>query len=363
MELPGSPLLVSSGTQRIGALCHLPALVRALGANPIPVLSAAGLAGNALEDPEARMPYVAFGALLREASRQTGCPHLGLLAGRVWHVSDLGLVGELVANSRTVGEALHTLTVYQHLNSGGGLAFLLKRGGIIDIGYAIYHPDVPGTEYIHDAVLAAGFNYLRDICGPGWLPSEVLVPHAKPADVGAYHRLFNAPIRFSAELCALRFAERWMTRAVDGFDPNRRRTAEERARELGRGQIVDQVFRALRLVMLHGKYCGDDVANVLAMHRRTLNRQLRAEGTTFQQVLDTVRFEVARQLLSDSDLALDDVAAALGYADVTPFTRTFRRWAGTTPGRWRRAAADDRRDRHDWFAASRRPHRIRARGR
>jgi AraC-like DNA-binding protein len=75
------------------------------------------------------------------------------------------------------------------------------------------------------------------------------------------------------------------------------------------------------------------------MHRRTLNRRLKAAGTTFQQVLDTVRFEVARQLLADSELTLDDVAAAIGYAGVTPFMHTFRRWAGTTPDRWRRAAA------------------------
>jgi AraC-like DNA-binding protein len=81
---------------------------------------------------------------------------------------------------------------------------------------------------------------------------------------------------------------------------------------------------------------------MLAMHRRTLNRRLKAEGTTFQQVLDNVRFTVARQLLSGSDVPLDDVAATLGYAGVNPFMRTFRRWTGTTPGRWRHEAAAGR---------------------
>jgi len=47
-----------------------------------------------------------------------------------------------------------------------------------------------------------------------------------------------------------------------------------------------------------------------------------------------VRFHVARELLV-SDIALDDIAATLGYAAVNEFTRTFRRWSGTTPGRWR----------------------------
>ena len=73
------------------------------------------------------------------------------------------------------------------------------------------------------------------------------------------------------------------------------------------------------------------------MHRRTLNRRLKAEGTTFQRVLDEVRFDIARDLLSNSNVHLDDIAATLGYAAVTPFMRTFRRWSGTTPGQWRRS--------------------------
>jgi len=317
-------------------------MVRRLGAAPEPLLVKAGLDPDALRDPDRRVPYAAIGELLRLAAHHTRCPHIGLLVGRVWRLSDLGLVGELVANSRTVAEALGTLTVYQHLNSSGGLAFLLTRDDSVDLGYAVYMPGIPGTEYIYDAVLAAGMNYLRELCGPAWEPSDVLIPHARPADVTPYYSMFKAQPRFNAEVSALRFAASWMSHAVEGSDPQRRRNAELRAEQVGRGQIVDQVSRALRAVLLHGKNSGDDVAEMLAMHRRTMNRRLKAEGTTFQEVLDTVRFEVARQLLRDSTLALDDVAATLGYAGVTPFMHTFRRWAGTTPDRWRRAAVAER---------------------
>ena len=89
--------------------------------------------------------------------------------------------------------------------------------------------------------------------------------------------------------------------------------------------------------MLENRHSGDDLAQMLAIHRRTLNRRLKAEGTTFQRVLDEVRFEIAQDLLSNSSAHLDDIAATLGYAAVTPFMRTFRRWSGTTPGQWRRS--------------------------
>ena len=72
------------------------------------------------------------------------------------------------------------------------------------------------------------------------------------------------------------------------------------------------------------------------LHRRTLNRRLKALGTTFRDVLEDVRFEAACELLGSTQLPLDDIAAALGYAGVSPFSRAFRRRAGSPPGHWRR---------------------------
>lgn len=329
-----------TASQRVGAFTALPALIRQLGADPAPLLEGAGLAPDALDAPEGRASYAALGRLMRDAAARTGCAHFGLLAGRIWHLPDLGLLGELVRHSPTVGEALRTLTVYQHLNSEGGLAFLIRRGGVVDLGYAIYHPGAPGAEQYYDAVLTAAVNFLRDLCGPGWAPSEVFLPRERPAETAPYRSLFKVAPRFDAEVCALRFPERWLAQPVAGADPARLRAVRAGAEVLGHGQLIEQVRRALRLLLLQGGASGNAAAQMLSMHRRTLNRRLQAEGTTFQQVLDEIRFEVARQLLAGSRIALDDVAATLGYSGVCPFMRAFRRWSGTTPGRWRREAAD-----------------------
>lgn len=324
--------------QRVGALVGVPALIRELGGDPAQLIAAAGLPPDAFDQPEGRVPYAALGALLHDAALSTQCGHFGLLVGRMHRLADLGLVGEMVRNSPTVGEALQTMMVYQHLNSSGGLTFLLHCAGTVDFGYAIYHPDVLGADIIYDATLAAALNCMRDLCGPAWLPSEVFIPHAAPRDVSPYRSLFKVKVRFNAETCALRFPDRWRERPVAGANPMLLGLARRRAEISGKGHLLEQAFRALRLLMLQGDHAGDDVARMLSMHRRTLNRRLKVEGTTFREVLDQVRFDVARQLLADSELSLDDVAATLGYAGVSPFMRTFRRWAGTTPARWRQAA-------------------------
>ncbi len=327
--------------QRVGELLGVPGLLRQLGADPAVVLADAGLAPNALDDPENRIPYGAWGRLFERSVDATAYPQFGLTTGRMWHLEHLGALGEVMRNCATVGEALQILTVYQHMNSSGGLAFAVKRAAVVDIGYAIYYPGITGADQIYDAVLAAAFNFLRALAGAAWTPSEVFLPHGKPRDMALYRNLFKIVPHFDSEFCALRFPAYWLDRAIEGADPQRKRVALLRA-HASKPELLKQIYRGLRTLLLHGKSSGDDLAQMLSMHRRTLNRRLREHGTTFQNVLDEVRFEVARQHLCYSELSLDDIAASLGYAGVSPFMRTFHRWTGITPGQWRRRAAEER---------------------
>lgn len=289
--LVANTLKLSDGgwTQRVGAYSNLPALIRELGADPVALLRAAGLSSDALAEPDVAVPYARLGRLLQLAAERTGCAHVGLLAGRLWHLEDLGLVGEVVRHSPTVGDALRTLTVYQHLNSGGGLAYLIERPAVIEVGYAIYHPQIEGGDQIYDGVLAAAANFLRELGGVACSPSEVLLPHTRPADPSPWRTFFRVAPHFDAELGALRFPATWMQRAVEGADPERFRHARRLAEAAGRGELRQRVMRALRILMLSGDVSGEGTARMLSMHRRTLNRRLQDQGTTFQAVLDQVR--------------------------------------------------------------------------
>lgn len=324
--------------QRVGAFTAVPALLRQLGTDPAAVLEAAGLDESAFDFAENTLPYAKFGRFMDEGARRSGCEHFGLLVGQAWHLSTMGLIGELIRHSPTVGAALQEGTVFHHLNSQGGVVFVRERGTIAEWGYAIYHRRVQGAGEIYDGALAALVNYMRELCGSGWIPSEVLIAHKPPADPSPYRRLFRCPIRFDSELSALRFPAHWLKRPVPGANPKTLRILQRQASDLPQPDLIEKLHRSLRVLLLSGVTSGDAVAEMLAMHRRTLNRRLLAQGTTFREVLDDVRFEAACQLLGTTRLSLDDVAAALGYAGVSPFTRAFRRHSGATPGQWRDAA-------------------------
>jgi AraC-like DNA-binding protein len=324
--------------QRVGGFHALPGLLRHLGADPRALLAAIDLPDDALEDAEARLPYDKLARLLHDGARATQCPHLGVLAGRLWHLDDFGVLRDVMRNSRTLGEALRSFTVFQHLYSESALAFLLQRERYAEFGYATYAADGPGIDLMHDCALALGANQLRELVGNEWRPAEVLVAHTRPSDVAPWRSAFGVLPRFNAEVSALRFPRSWLDRAIPGADPACREQAWRAAEGAGRGDFVEQVTRALRRLLIDGRFAGDDIADHLAMHRRTLNRRLKTAGTTFRDVLDGVRCSVARELLADTALGLDDIAASLGYAGVTPFMRAFRRWTGGTPGQWRSGA-------------------------
>jgi AraC-like DNA-binding protein len=329
-------------SQRVGAFSGVPALLRELGGDPHTVLARAGLADDALSDPDKRIPYGALGRLLEFSAQETHYPQFGLLAGRMWRLEDLGAVGQLVRHSATLREAIHVLVVHQHIHSGGGLAFALNRAAIVDFGYAIYYPRMVGADKILDCLLAGAFNLLRELVGATWTPSQVFLAHVKPAESDLYRSVFKCAPRFDCAVNAFRFSSYWLDRPVEGADPEQRRAALAEVRTFDPELLIQQVYRCLCTLLLSGKTSGDDLAQMLSMHRRTLNRRLRDLGTTFQAVLDDVRFEAARQLLCYSEVSLDEIAAALGYAGVSPFMRTFNRWTGSTPGQWRRHAVEQR---------------------
>jgi AraC-like DNA-binding protein len=79
-----------------------------------------------------------------------------------------------------------------------------------------------------------------------------------------------------------------------------------------------------------------------------MSRHLRTRGLTFRQVANEVRFEIACELLENTDMALGQIAATLKYSEPSAFTRAFRRWCGQSPSEWRASHPHARNSRRTW---------------
>ena len=327
---------VPDGQQRIGPFAEAPVLLRELGVDPAEVAADAGLELGVFSDPENVIPFTAAGKLLQAGAMRTGCAHFGLLLGQRSDTRSLGLVGNLMRNAPTLGRALQDLVENLHRYVRGGVWYLAVRDGVALIGYAIHQRGTEGIDHFCDGTMAFAFNGIRELCGA--LPDEVLLARKPPPDVQPYRRLFQVPVRFDAEQSALVFPLGQLERPVPGADSRQRVILEElvaRYWAVALPSVADQVVRFLRSRVLFGDFALETVARRLTMHPRALNRRLHAEGTTFRELLNEVRFEVAGQLLLGTRMGVTEIAGALGYADTSAFSHAFSRMAGAPPHTWR----------------------------
>ena len=316
----------------------IPEVVRSLGANPVEVLAGAGFKPEFFDNPDTRISFAARNRLLAHCATATDCPHFGLLVGQRAGLHSLGLIGPLVRYASDIRSALQSLVRYLHLHVRGATTSLISDERVGKLTWDVFQPRRDGVVHVEDGALAAIFNIMRALCGSDWKPTEVWFAHPPPTDDGPFRRFFSAPLRFGAERNAVVFAAAWLSRPVLEADDQLRKQIQERIDALEArhvGEFPAQVRSVLSSVLLTDDAGVELVAALFSMRSRTLNRRLAAYGTSFKELADESRFELARQMLEDPSYAVCDAADTLGYADASAFIRAFRRWTGTTPAQWR----------------------------
>jgi AraC-like DNA-binding protein len=194
-----------------------------------------------------------------------------------------------------------------------------------------------------DGRLAAVLSACREIAAAPIAPLTVQLPYRRPANVSDYERFFAAPLEFGALGAALLLRNDDLARPVTRTDKTLTgyldRLAEQTLAALGEERsMADRVRRLLWSELPEGLPTVDRVARALGLSARSLQRQLRKEGTSFAATLTQLRREMAPSLLRDGKLAVSEVAFLLGYEDPGAFQRSFRRWFGQSPRSFRKAA-------------------------
>jgi AraC-like DNA-binding protein len=330
--------VVTEGTLRCGPLAALPGVLDRLGADTDALLAEFGLTRAYFDDAENTLPTAVVGRVFHRIVKVTGCDHLGILLGRPVTLSAMGAVGVQMQASPNVAHALEVMGKHFHVHDRGAQLSVEAGGNEVRLCYRITARDVDMLEEIYTLAAMAGLGFLRGLCGKAWRPLEFELPFRRPRAVDTLRKALGVPLKFDAEQLKMIFPASDLARPLPSADPLLYRMMAERIEQLEarqRRDLVGRVRDVMQTVIFLQASRAAIVASRMGMSLRTLNRRLRAEGTSLQAIRDEVIAEAACQLLGSTEKPASEVALILGYSDSSAFTRAFRRWRGVPPAQWR----------------------------
>jgi AraC-like DNA-binding protein len=293
-----------------------------------------------LGQTDVRLPWADTSALWQAAARATGDPHLGLHAAAGLPDRAESAFGYLVVSSPTLLDAVQLMIRYQALHFDGNALSMDDRDDHVALRVSL-PASLPSSAHQTEYICVLLKRMCAMVVGPAFGLLGVRFGHAGSAGPTEHERIFQCPVHFRQPENALLLARRMLSRASlfanrDIFE-SVRAIAEQRLAELGSPDCVRQVRKVLA-PLLSGACRVEDVAKLLGLSRRSLQRRLAAEGSSFATVLDQTRRARALALIQRRDVTVAAIASDVGFADPRAFARAFHRWTGVTPSAFRAAA-------------------------
>ncbi len=317
--------------------------VRRKGAQLEPLLSRCHLPPEERRDDRGFLVFRHFCELLENTAGVLGDPTFGMSLAAYQGMDILGPLSVIARSSATVGEAMQSIARYLYLHCPA-LGLSIERGhfqgrpGV----RLLYQIDDEGAGYsiqAHELTLANTMQVLKLLCGEDFRPLSVHLQHSRVANQNIYRAMFPCRICFDQQWTGFCLPEAVFDLPLSSAD---HQTWELAERYLASQQapnahtLAEEVSALINTLLPTGKCTADLIASQLSMHKRTLQRRLVMEDTSYQQLLDEERKKMARQYLLEPNLKPSQIAGLLGYSEQSVFNRACRDWFGATPVSYRR---------------------------
>lgn len=318
---------------RVAALTGYFETMAGLGLDPRPLLREQGLSADLLVNPEQLIPARAAIRLLERSAQESGCLTFGLRMAEGRAMANLGATSLLIAHQPTLRHAIVALREFRaRINST--LVLQLEEGdkeAVLREDFALRRPEP--SRQSSDLALGVLMRLCTDVLGPDWSPRLVCFSHQAPpaAELPIFTRLFRCPLQFDSEVNGL------ILRQADLDRPNQRANDQlaHHARHLLEAVMspaarttIEDVDQLIRLLLPAGRASIQNCAASIGVTVRTLQRMLDAEGTSFTDLLNAARMQLATQYLANPRMRITDIAEMLGYSSIGAFSRWHRQVFG-----------------------------------
>ena len=306
----------------------------------VPALfGAAGLDRARLDQPEGRFTIDEVSRLWELAVARSGKPTLGLDRALAATYGKLGVVGYAMMACPTLLAAVQRLQRYMDVVSNAATYAVQDdaAGCWFELGHLGGERPVPRqrTEY----GLLTMLSFFSWITGRDFKPLAVEFVYPPSEQAARHEAVYGCPVRYgqAANRALLSWAD--LALPLPARDATiaalHERLVEQELQRLETSTVSHRVRHYLATRLSDAEPRRERAAASLKMSDRTLQRRLRQEGTSFQQLLDETRRELAQLYLRKPHRPLKQVAQQLGFEDPSNFYRACRRWFGESPGRYR----------------------------
>jgi AraC-like DNA-binding protein len=335
---------------KVYQVVKLARVIDALAAEGISVenaLAGVRISRNATSSPATRVSLNQIIECYRNANKLCHNPHFAYSAGLRFHVTDYGMYGFAMLSSTNYRRTIQFAVKYHQLATPLAEIDFKEAGGCgIWTFTPMAHPRIDASLYRFLVEMQFGITVSlhRDFIGPSFAGPELHVTYGAPDDAPMHSEMFGCPVLFSQSENQLRFDAAWLDRTpklgneityltvVELCD----RLMEDLQLRLGLAGKV----RQLLLTNLLRPLSFSDVASNLNVSARTLRRKLREEKTSFRNLVDELRMEMAIRYLRETDLTVEHISESLGFSDVANFRQAFRRWTNAAPHKFRKMSGE-----------------------
>ncbi|WP_372965788.1 AraC family transcriptional regulator [Marinobacter sp.] len=332
-----------SNTQDLGMpaiyLHTLAELLHTIGVDEKDLILRVGLDPARLNSADLRVSQAQASEFVTRAVVESGEPGLGILLAKELKLPLHGALGTAVMSSRTLEEALELMTRYLTLR----VPHLKVQKHISgpNACYAVTCETTlgPMLNFVLDAVLFGCVSMGIQITGTMIPGLRVMRRGAEPGHIHRFRHMIGIPVEYGAEENALVIPLSQLSLPIRFCNEQLAASAREQCEQALQELEEDAGFacRARRVIETSHPFPPKlaRVASALFVSERTLKRRLQEEDVSFQNLVDEIRLDRARDLLSSTAMNLTQIADALGYADAANFTRAFKRWTGFSPSHYR----------------------------
>ncbi len=316
----------------------------AAGVDSARLFAEAGLDSAALDDPNARYAVDATTRLWRLAVTATGDEAFGLTVARHINQTTFHALGYSLTASNTLREAFERMLRYFRLISDAAdLTFELDGDRYRFALCPPAHGPQPAPESL-DAFTFLVVRLCRGLYRREFSPLAVNLQRPMPHNISAFERAFRAPLKFGAAQNEIWFAREVFEQKLEGANPELARHNDEVVvrylAQMQKQNLRARVHAALIEQLPQGEPSQEKIAEAVHMSPRNFQRKLAEEGTSYTELLNDTRRDLALSYVRDPGYSLGEITYLLGFSDASSFNRAFKRWTGQAPSAYRNGKPD-----------------------